>query len=133
MYTVERTDMTVFDLDRHVVGQYEKFARSFTEIQAKDILGSVDKANKGGRYWPEPMIQINPSFKPGMTVGELVRQGSLTAGMEKIFQAGSLDGTLKLHHAADPSGSRSAASPQPRRRDPSCHFPRSSPKTYVQT
>jgi hypothetical protein len=97
MYTVERTDMTVFDLDRHVVGQYEKFARSFTEIQARDILESVDKAYKSGRYWPEPMIQINPRFKPGMTVGELVRQGSLTAGMEKIFQAGSLDGTLKLH------------------------------------
>jgi hypothetical protein len=90
--------MTIFDLDRHVVTQYEKFARSFTVIQADDIREAIDTAYRSGQYWPEPLIQINPSFKPGLSVGQLVRDGGLSAGMEEIFKGPSSDGSLQLHH-----------------------------------
>ncbi len=33
--------MTVFDLDRYVVREYERFARSFTNIHAKDLKSKI--------------------------------------------------------------------------------------------
>lgn len=89
--------MTVFDLDRSVVKTYESFARSFTRIEAADIREAVDTAYKDGRYWPKPLIQLNPTFESGPAVGELVHQGSLTRGTEQIFRGTASDGSLKLH------------------------------------
>ena len=90
--------MTIFDLDRHVVNEYERFARSFTTIRADDLRFQLDRAYAGRRFWPEPMIQINPRFKEGGTVGQLVASGDLVPGIEKIFRDASQDdGSLQLH------------------------------------
>ena len=62
--------MTIFDLDRHVVREYERFARSFTSIQAPDLNRKTTEAYDGNRFWPEPMIQLNPRFKSAGTVGQ---------------------------------------------------------------
>jgi hypothetical protein len=77
--------MTIFDLDRYVVGEYERFARSFTTIRAGDLRDKLNQADASNRFWPEPMIQLNPRFKGGGTVGQLVRSGDLAAGIDKIF------------------------------------------------
>src|SRR5216684_4132208 len=94
--------MTVFDLDRHVVREYERFARSFTNIHASDLKSKIAEAYASNRFWPEPMIQLNPRFKTGGTVGQLVRSGDLAPGMERIFRSAepassSEDTSLKLH------------------------------------
>jgi hypothetical protein len=31
--------------------------------------------------WPDPLIQLNPTFKPGKTVDELVTAGVLNPGL----------------------------------------------------
>ena len=66
--------MSVFDLDRYVIQEYERFARSFTDIRAIDLKRKIANAYAGNRFWPEPIIQLNPRFK---TLGELVRKGDL--------------------------------------------------------
>jgi ATP-dependent helicase YprA (DUF1998 family) len=47
------------------------------------------------------MIQLNPRFKGGGTVGQLARSGDLAAGIEKIFRESEPipggDGSLALH------------------------------------
>jgi hypothetical protein len=48
-----------------VVGEYRKFATSFTTIHAEDIRKQVEAIYAEGRFWPEPLIQINPSYKRG--------------------------------------------------------------------
>ena len=69
--------MTIFDLDRQVVNEYERFARSFTTIGADDLRSQLEGAYAGRRFWPEPMLQINSRFKEGDSVGQLVANGDL--------------------------------------------------------
>lgn len=77
--------MDVFSLRDSVVGEYRKFATSFTTIYAEDIREQVEAIYADGRFWPEPLIQINPSYKRGSSLGELVAGGALDRGVSEIF------------------------------------------------
>ena len=83
--------MDVFDFRDQLVSEYERFSRSFTEIQAEDIRQAVDKAYEGGRYWPSPMIQLNPNFEPGGSINELVTGGVLDPECARVFRIGKTD------------------------------------------
>src|SRR3974390_753721 len=90
--------MFIFDLDRQVVTEYARFARSFTTIRAEDLSSQLEKAYAERKFWPEPMIQINPRFQEGTTVGRLVAGGDLAQGLDRIFRdPEQSDGTLQLH------------------------------------
>ena len=69
--------LDVFSLRDAVVGEYRKFATSFTTIQAEDIRQQVDAVYAGDRYWPEPLIQINPSYRRTTSVGALTYETRL--------------------------------------------------------
>jgi hydroxymethylpyrimidine pyrophosphatase-like HAD family hydrolase len=64
----------VFDLDRTLVDDYASFARSFTQIRARDIQDQVDVIYASGRFWPEPLITINPHYERGAPVEALLGQ-----------------------------------------------------------
>lgn len=82
--------MDVFSLRDTVVGDYRKFATSFTRIFAPDLRTKIDAIYADGRYWPEPLIQLNPRFKSAGTVAQLVDEGALQPQCAKIFP-------LRLH------------------------------------
>ena len=67
--------MDVFDLDRTLVEDYASFARSFTQIRASDIRDQVDAIYASQRFWPEPLITINPHLERGLSVEALVADG----------------------------------------------------------
>lgn len=69
--------MNVFELDQALIDEYERFARSFTKIRAPDIAEQVEAIYASDRFWPEPLISINPRFMKGESVDELVACGSL--------------------------------------------------------
>ena len=48
--------------------------------------GSAHTAD--GIFWPDPLIQLNPSFQSGGTVSELVQQGMLHPECERVFSRG---------------------------------------------
>ena len=79
--------LDVFSLRDSVVGEYQRFATSFTTIRAPDIRRQVDAIYAENRYWPEPLIQINPSYKRTTDVGSLVANGVLHPGCAEIFRA----------------------------------------------
>ena len=79
--------LDVFALRDSVVGEYERFATSFTAIHAQDIREQVEAIYAEKRYWPEPLIQINPSYKRSTDVGALVANGTLDPGCADIFRA----------------------------------------------
>src|SRR5882672_10698337 len=85
--------MDVFSLRDTVVGEYEKFATSFTTIHADDIREQVGAIYAQGRYWPEPLIQINPSYQRTTSVDRLVADGTLDAGCTDIFRTPPHGGT----------------------------------------
>lgn len=78
--------MDVFDLDEALVSGYAQFARSFTKIRSPDIARQVDEIYATNRFWPEPLISINPHFEPGLTIGELVASGVLHPDTGKVFR-----------------------------------------------
>ena len=86
--------MDVFEFRDRLIEDYERFSRSFTRIRAEDVRGAVELAYRGGRFWPAPLIQINPNFVPGGTIKELVGAGLLDAECAKIFRIKSPEDTF---------------------------------------
>ena len=77
--------MDVFALREHLIGDYGRFARSFTTIQADDLRQGVNEVYASGRYWPEPLIQINPRYMQGRSTEELAAAGELHPQTAKHF------------------------------------------------
>lgn len=91
--------MNVFDLNRALVTDYERFARSFTQIRAPDIRRQVEEIYASNRFWPDPLISINPHFKPGESVADLVADGSLHPETAKVFHVEGQPITLYRHQS----------------------------------
>jgi len=94
--------MDVFDFRDRLIEDYERFSRSFTQIRAKDVRDAVEVAYQAGRFWPAPLIQINPNFVAGGTVDEMVEASLLDTKCAKIFRIKSPEDTfgkpMVLHH-----------------------------------
>ena len=98
--------MDVFDFRNELIEEYARFSRSFARIRSDDISREVDTAYDAGRFWPAPLIQLNPSFEAGGYIDDLVADGVLDAECGKIFRLKSPADTfgkpLCLHrHQAD--------------------------------
>lgn len=78
--------MDVFSLRDTVVDEYKDFATSFTTIHASDIREQVEAIYAGNRYWPEPLIQINPNFRKASSISDLVASRELHPACEQIFR-----------------------------------------------
>ena len=94
--------MDVFDLRRKLVNSYADYIRSFIQIRDARIDAKVKEELNSGLLWPEPLIQLNPSFEPGRTVDELVDEDILHETCRKIFrikktQSGNFGQPLRLH------------------------------------
>lgn len=83
---------SVFDFRDELVDEYSTFSRSFVTIAADDIKRVVEDEYAEGRYWPEPLIQINPNYKRQGTVQELSQDGSLHPLCAEIFRTGKTEG-----------------------------------------
>jgi hypothetical protein len=99
---IRGVSMDIFDLDRALVNDYSTFARSFTSIKAEDLKNSIEKIYRTGRFWPEPLLQLNPNYKSGGSVLDLVRDGILDTGCADYFRdfrakEDEADQSLKLH------------------------------------
>ena len=57
--------MDVFDLHQHVVNDYAAYTKSFIRIADERISSTVHQEIADGLLWPEPLLQLNPSFAPG--------------------------------------------------------------------
>ena len=98
--------MNAFDLRNHLVKEYADYIKSFIKIRDKDIEGYVESELKKGLLWPEPLLQLNPSFQPGAWIDELVDRGVLHPACKDIFrlnkQNNNLGRPLRLHkHQSD--------------------------------
>ncbi len=91
--------MDVFDLDRSLIGDYESFARSFTRIRAPDIRQKIDDLYATGRFWPEPLITVNPRFESGASIDALVADGTLRPQTASVFRIDGKPINLYRHQA----------------------------------
>ena len=76
----------VFNFRDELIKEYSAFSRSFVSIAASDIKTVVEQEYSGGRYWPQPLIQINPNYKRKGTVQELADDSVLHPDCADIFR-----------------------------------------------
>ncbi|CAM4399241.1 DEAD/DEAH box helicase [Deinococcus marmoris] len=91
--------MNVFSFRNAVIGEYQAYVSSFVHIRDADIREYVDRHLNDGTFWPDPLVQLNPNFQSGGSVGDLVDEGLLHAGCADVFRV-ARDGQrlpLNLH------------------------------------
>lgn len=89
--------MNVFELDRSLIDRYASFARSFSAIRAPEISAQVDEAYAANRFWPEPLITINPRYEPGRNIAALAAEGIVDPALASIFAFGEARTPIDLH------------------------------------
>jgi len=83
---------SVFNLRDRLIGEYASFSRSFVRIQAEDIRFKVDAEYDRKRFWPDPLLQINPFYEQDATVQELSANGKLHPHCADIFLRNKAEG-----------------------------------------
>ena len=89
--------MNVFELDADLIARYENFARSFTTIRADDLREQVDAIYESGKFWPEPLIGLNPEFMRGRSVAQLAKEGVVDPDLLAVFALGTPRRPIDLH------------------------------------
>jgi superfamily II DNA/RNA helicase len=88
----------VFGFRDQLINEYSSFSRSFSRIAAPDIRDEVERQYADGRYWPEPLVQINPNYQRKGTVQQLVVEGVLHGACADLFQVGKAEGSPQPLH-----------------------------------
>jgi len=91
--------LNVFELDQSLLRDYERFARSFTQIRAPDIRAQVEEIYASDRYWPEPLISITPRFERGASIDHLASAGTLHEATARVFSANGRPLSLYRHQS----------------------------------
>jgi hypothetical protein len=100
--------MNVFNLRDQLVGNYSSYVKSFININDEAIQSHVGQRLDEGMLWPEPLIQLNPSFEPGAWIDDLVKEVVLHPECSNIFRKdkkpNSIGQKMRLHkHQEDGS------------------------------
>src|ERR1700690_902893 len=97
--------MNVFELRERLISDYSSYIRSFIRIRDERVDALVTSCLDQGRLWPDPLIQLNPSFQYAGTIDDLVAEGVLHSECTRVFRAGKDKGEgkpLRLYqHQAD--------------------------------
>lgn len=80
--------MDIFKFRDELVADYAGYVKSFMRIRDERIRTEIDRSLTTGALWPEPLLQLNPSFEPGASVDELVQHGTLHEQCATIFRGG---------------------------------------------
>ncbi|MBC7261358.1 MAG: DEAD/DEAH box helicase, partial [Chloroflexi bacterium] len=76
---------TIFDLHQQVLADYQDFVRSFILIADDRAREFVKQTLESGSLWPEPLVQLSPSYALGPSVADLVADGRLHPEIAEIF------------------------------------------------
>ncbi len=99
--------MDVFNLRHQLINDYSTYISSFIHINDEHIQTHVNQELQSGVLWPDPLIQLNPTFEPGAWIDDLVQTGTLHPLCQKVFRlksdnAGTENKPLRLHkHQTD--------------------------------
>jgi ATP-dependent helicase YprA (DUF1998 family) len=78
--------MDVFKLRDDVIHDYAEYVRSFVRIREPRLRRFVDDSLTDQALWPQPLIQMNPSFESGGWIDELVDAGVLHQKSKDVFR-----------------------------------------------
>jgi ATP-dependent helicase YprA (DUF1998 family) len=77
--------LDVFSLRNEIIGDYRRYIESFLRIRDSKVEKFVQQELEHGQLWTDPLVQLNPFYKQGATVSELVQRGVLHPNCERYF------------------------------------------------
>lgn len=78
-------NLDIFSFRNEVIGDYRRYIESFLKIRDPQVKEFVDRELEKGQLWTDPLVQLNPSYRQGGTVTELIQQGTLHPDCAKYF------------------------------------------------
>ena len=78
--------MDVFRVHSSVIQDYAEYVRSFVGIRDRRLDRFVSQSLPDQTLWPQPLIQMNPSFEPGGWIDDLVGDGVLHPECKHIYR-----------------------------------------------
>ncbi|MFZ4984961.1 MAG: DEAD/DEAH box helicase [Blastocatellia bacterium] len=78
--------MNIFDFRNHLVDEYQQYIKSFMRISDERIVRLVETQLSEGIFYPDPLIQLNPSFARGESIERLIANGQLHPECARIFR-----------------------------------------------
>ena len=81
--------LDAFDLRDEVIGTYRDYVQGFIKIADQRVRDAVDEALGSGNLWPQPWVQINPTYRLEADTRQLIDHRKLFD--ERIFPAFSSD------------------------------------------
>jgi ATP-dependent helicase YprA (DUF1998 family) len=97
--TAPSSSATLFDLHRAVLDEYRRFVRASITIANPRIREYVDtQLGEDSPLWPEPLIQLSPTYKYGPDVDELADEGLIARETAKIFRTDDGQPFRLYHH-----------------------------------
>ena len=105
--------MNVFGLRDSLIHDYEEYIKSFFVIRDERIKCTVDQHLAEGALWPDPLLQLNPSFERGKSIDELAAEGILRQDCRGIFRIDKAPegggSALRLHRHQEEAIRKAAA------------------------
>src|SRR5262249_59562 len=78
--------MNIFRFRDQIIHAYAAYINSFIQIRDTRISEYAEQNLNAGILWPEPLIQLNPTFEPGEWIETLITQGVLHPECARIFR-----------------------------------------------
>lgn len=88
--------MDVFKLRTELISQYSSYIKGFIKISDRRINKKVESELNNGLLWPDPLIQLNPSFAPGDSIENLIAENILHPECGSIFRINKTTDSLGL-------------------------------------
>ncbi len=80
----------ILNIHKDVLQDYKEFVESFINIKDDNIKNVVAHEMQDGKFWPEPLLQFNPSFESGQPLQALCNEGVLHPDILAVFKGYSL-------------------------------------------
>lgn len=77
--------LDIFALRDEVVGEYRAFVESFVHVREPRLARFVREELAKGRLWPDAILELNPAFERGPSLGELAREGVIREETARFF------------------------------------------------
>jgi len=85
-HTTSNDSMNIFAFRDRLIADYASYVQSFIQIRNSRIRDYVNEQLNAGVFYPEPLIQLNPSFARGDSLDQLITGQVLHPECANIFR-----------------------------------------------
>jgi superfamily II DNA/RNA helicase/very-short-patch-repair endonuclease len=78
-------NLDIFALRHEIIGDYRSYIDSFLHIRDPRVKDFVDEQITAGELWKDPLVQLNPAYQTGASIGELIGRDILHPDCGKYF------------------------------------------------